>query len=282
MNLKNLSTEDINMIDFLNYSFLQEALLVALILSIGGSLLSPFLVLSNQGLLPHSLSHVSFTGYALGLLFFDEPLIIAIPFVIASSLVINYIKSKTNIPADSSIGIITSISIALGLIIIKSSTSFNVSIESLLVGNVFTLRPGDILLSIIILILLVIFILKFYKPLLLLTFDPDFSTFFNKKIFLLKSLLSTLTSIFIVIGVRSIGILLISSLILFPSSISIQISKSFKKTIFYGIIVSALCSTLGIIISHPLNFPASSTIVVIYTLFFIISKILSKVINKNA
>lgn len=270
------------MIDFLNYSFLQEALLVALILSICGSLLSPFLVLSNQGLLPHSLSHVSFTGYALGLLFFEEPLIIAIPFVIVSSLVINYIKTKTNIPADSSIGIITSISIALGLIIIKSSTSFNVSIESLLVGNVFTLRSGDIPLSILMLVLLVIFILKFYKPLILLTFDPDFSTFFNKKNFLLKSLLSTLTSIFIVIGVRSIGILLISSLILFPSSISIQISKSFKKTIIYGIIISILCSTLGIIISHPLNFPASSSIVVIYTLFFIVSKILSKVINKNA
>ena len=96
------------MIDFFTYTFLQNALLIGVILSITASLLSPFLVLNQQGMIAHGLSHVSFTGFVLGLLFFDQPLWLAIPFVVASSVLIQYLSTK--------IKLISKMTLILGLL----------------------------------------------------------------------------------------------------------------------------------------------------------------------
>ncbi|MGB0345193.1 MAG: metal ABC transporter permease, partial [Acholeplasmataceae bacterium] len=146
------------MIDFFTYTFLQNALLIGVILSISASLISPFLVLNQQGMIAHGLSHVSFTGFVIGLLFFDQPLWLAIPFVVASSVLIQYLSTKIKLQGDVSIGIVSSVAFAIGLILVKTSANFNVSIESLLVGNIFTLRGGDIFLSLIILLFIGIFV----------------------------------------------------------------------------------------------------------------------------
>ena len=123
------------MLDFLIFGFLQEALLIGVILSFSASLLSPFLVLNQQGMIAHGLSHVSFTGFIIGILFVDQPLLLAIPFAILASIFIQFLTSKINIQGDVAIGMVSSFAFALGLILVKTSTEFNVSIESLLVGN---------------------------------------------------------------------------------------------------------------------------------------------------
>ncbi|MGA0351862.1 MAG: metal ABC transporter permease [Acholeplasmataceae bacterium] len=264
------------MIDFFTYSFLQEALLIAIIISISASLLSPFLVLNQQGMIAHGLSHVSFTGLVIGLLFFDQPLWLAIPFVMISSILIQYMQTTIKIQGDVSIGIVTSFTFALGLILVKTNSSFNVSIESLLVGNIFTLRSGDLILASLILLLIGLFVKYFYKQLFLMTYDENYATFLKINVSLIRYFLAILTSLFIVIGVRSIGVLLITSFIIFPSAIASRMSHSFKSTFFIGIAVAFISSVLGIVVAHPLNVPASAMIVMIYTLLFLGSSLYSK------
>lgn len=265
------------MTDFLTYQFLQQALIIAIIISLTASLLSPFLVLNQQGMIAHGLSHVSFTGLVIGLLFFDQPLLLAIPFVILSSIVIQYMQTSVKIQGDVSIGIVTSFTFALGLILVKTSSTFNVSIESLLVGNIFTLRSGDLMLSTLILLFTGVFVRRFYKPLFLMTYDENYATFLKVNVSFIRYLLAILTSLFIVIGVRSIGVLLITSFIIFPSAIASRLAHSFKTTFLIGIIVAFVSSVLGIMIAHPLNVPASAMIVMIYTLLFTGSSLYSKV-----
>jgi zinc transport system permease protein len=259
------------MLDFLQYGFLQEALLIGIILSLSAALLSPFLVLNHQGMIAHGLSHVSFTGYVVGILLLDQPLFIAIPFSILASMFIQWLISKVSIEGDVAIGIVSSFALALGLIIVKLSPRFNISIESLLVGNIFTLRPGDIWISLVILFVISLFIFKFYKPLFLITYDENYAKFLRIDVIKLRYVLSILTALFIVIGVRSIGVLLITALIIFPASTAIRFSHTFKKTFIYGLLIALISTFLGITLAHPLNVPASAMIVMIYGIIFSIS-----------
>ena len=259
------------MLDFFTYTFLQNALIIGIILSISAALLSPFLVLNQQGMIAHGLSHVSFTGFVIGLLFFDQPLWLAIPFVVVSSILIQYLSTRIKLQGDVSIGIVSSVAFAIGLILVKTSANFNVSIESLLVGNIFTLRQGDIILSFIILLLIGIFVKVIYQKLFLMTYDENYALFLKVNVPLIRYLLAVLTSLFIVIGVRSIGVLLITSLIIFPAAIASKISNTFKYTLLLGVIIATLSAVIGILISHPLNIPASASIILIYTIFFILS-----------
>lgn len=259
------------MLDFLHYTFLQEALLIGIILSLSAALLSPFLVLNHQGMIAHGLSHVSFTGYVIGILVLDQPLFIAIPFSILASMFIQWLISKVSLEGDVAIGIVSSFALATGLILVKLSPRFNVSIESLLVGNMFTLRPGDILISFIILIVISLFIFKFYKSLFLITYDENYAKFLKVDVIKLRYLLSILTALFIVIGVRSIGVLLITALIVFPAATSIRFASTFKKTFVYGLVIAFTSTFLGITLAHPLNVPASAMIVMMYGVIFSMS-----------
>ena len=109
-----------------------------------------------------------------------------------------------------------------------------------------------------------------------MTYDLNYAKFSKVKTNLLGYGLSLLTAAFIVIGVRTIGTLLISALIVFPSIISSQWTKSFKMTLLLGMISSLIIVVLGIFIAHPLEIPVGSTIVVIYTILLIILMIFKK------
>lgn len=258
------------MLDFLSYGFIQQALIIGLALSLSAALLSPFLVLNQQAMIADGLAHVSFAGIILGILLSNEPLWIALPFVMLASLLIKYLSSTKTINGDAAIGLVSSIAFAIGLIMVKKGQGFNISIESMLVGNIFTATRTEMVLSIIITLLIASFVIFFYRKLFLMTYDINYAKFSKINVQLLGYLLSGLTAFFIVIGVRTIGTLLISALVVFPSVIASQMAKSFKNTLFIGVISSFLIVILGIFIAHPLEIPVGSTIVVIYALILMV------------
>lgn len=268
------------MFDFLQYGFIQQAFVIGLALALSASLLSPFLVLNHQAMIADGLAHVSFAGIILGVILSGEPLYIAIPFVMAASLLIKYISSKKTINGDAAIGLVSSLSFAIGLILIKKGQGFNISIESLLVGNIFTATQTELILSIAITVIIALFILFFYRPLLMMTYDENYAKFSKIKTSLLGYVLAGLTAFFIVIGVRTIGTLLISALVIFPSVISSQLTKSFKDTLWLGIGTSFIIVIVGILIAHPLEIPVGSTIVVIYSFLLLILLLTKSILRR--
>lgn len=258
------------MLDFLSYGFIQQALIIGIALALSAALLSPFLVLNQQAMIADGLAHVSFAGIILGIVLSGEPLYIAIPFVMLASLLIKYLSTTKTINGDAAIGLVSSISFAIGLIIVKKGQGFNISIESMLVGNIFTATRAEMYLSLIIMLLIGTFVLIFYRKLFLMTYDANYAKFSKINVQLLGYILSALTAFFIVIGVRTIGTLLISALVVFPSVISSQLSKSFKNTLLIGVLSSLVIVILGIFVAHPLEIPVGSTIVVIYALVLLL------------
>ena len=258
------------MLDFLSYGFIQQAIIIGVALALSASLLSPFLVLNQQAMIADGLAHVSFAGIILGILLSGEALWIAIPFVMLASLLIKYLSTTKTINGDAAIGLVSSISFAIGLIIVKKGSGFNISIESMLVGNMFTATRIEMFLSLFITLLIGLFVLFSYRKLFIMTYDINYAKFSKINVQLLGYILSGLTAFFIVIGVRTIGTLLISALVVFPSVISSQLTKSFKNTLLLGVLSSVIVVVTGIFVAHPLEIPVGSTIVVLYAFVFLV------------
>lgn len=266
----------ITMFSFLGSTFMVYALILALVLGLTAALISPFLVLNNQALIADGLSHIAFTGVVLGLILFDEPIYIALPIVVVAAILITYLGSLKMINHDASIGVVSAFSMAIGLIIVSLSTGFNRSIESLLVGNILTAGTFDLISAIILFIIVVVIIILFYRPLLSITYDPSYAKVKGVKHNLLKYLLSIITASFITIGIKTAGMLLISAFIIFPALIASQLSKSFKQTVIFGLVVSLIAVFVGITTSYHLDIPVGSAIVVLYTVLLFVSIIIRR------
>lgn len=268
------------MLDLLQYDFFKDAVFIGITLALSAALLSPFLVLNQQAMISDGLAHVSFAGIILGIILFSQPLWVALPFVMLASLLIKYLSMNKTMNGDAAIGLVSSLSFAIGLILVKKSPGFSISIESMLVGNILTASQTDLWMSIVITILISVFVLIFYRKLLLMTYDENYAIFSKVKVKFLGYMLAALTAFFIVIGVRTIGTLLISALVVFPSIISSQWTKSFKNTMILGIISSLVITLFGIFISYPLDIPVGSTIVVLYTLILLLSIIYKRMVRR--
>lgn len=268
------------MFDFLTHTFMVNALLIALMIGISGALLSPFLALNNQAMIADGLSHVAFSSIILSLILAGQPFYLSIPFIVLGSVLITYISEKKSINSDAAIAIVSSLSLAIGLIIISVVSGFNYSVESFLIGSILTITKTDLIYTLIVMIIILLFIISFYRLLLSTTFDQVFARFQIKKYRLTKYLLSVITSLFIIVSIQSVGMLLTSSLIVFPAIISSQFSKSFKAVLIGGLITAIINVFISITISYHLNLPTASTIVLGYGFILVGAILVNKYILK--
>jgi len=264
------------MFDFLSYNFILYGLLIATLIAASSALISPFLVLNEQALIADGLAHVGFTGIVVGLLFSNEPLFISIPIVVLFSVLVKYLSQNQKINGDAALGLLSAIALAIGLVIIHKSSGFNSSIETMLVGSLWTVSSHEIILAAIAFVLVLLFVIFNYQKLLLLTFDYKYAKFKKSNANLLSYILAILTAVVITIGVKTIGTLLISSFVIFPALIGMQFRKGFKYTLISGIIISIIGVFLGIFIADFVDIPAGSSIVLIYAVILFSFMLISK------
>ena len=254
--------------------FMIKALITGIFIAISCSLLGVFLVLKNMSLIGDGLAHVSFAAIAIGLLVSDKPIIISIPIVIVASFLVLLLKEKAKIDADATIGLLSSFSIAVGVIIASVAKGFNIDLFSYLFGSILFISPSEMILSGLLAIILIVLVLLFYNDLFSITFDENFAKISGIKVRRINYLLSVLISVTIVLGIRIVGTMLISSLIVFPSVSALQISKGFKRTLLFSVLFSMIAVVLGIVFSYILNVPTGARIVVVNAIIFLITLII--------
>lgn len=264
----------------LTLDVLKYGILVVILLGLTATLLSPFIVLNEQSMIADGLSHVSFSSLAIGFLWMDEPIYLAVPLVIISSIVIKWMSHYTKAHADSALSMVSSFMFAVGLIAIKFSNQ-SIDLESLISGNIWFRTSLDLYMTLGLFIAVGLFILINYRKLINLTFDYQYAKFSGVKVNVLSYTLAAFTGLFVLIGVRSIGVLLISSLLIFPLVTANIFSKRFRDLFIYGTIFSMTVIILGIFLAHILNIPAGSFIVILYTLLYSVLFVLNKTILRR-
>lgn len=253
----------------LQYDFVLKAIFVGVLIAVCCSFLGIFLVLKKYSMIGDGLAHVSFATIAIALFLGQSPLLVSLPLVIISSFAILKLTEKVGMHGDAAIGLISSFAVALGVLISSLSQGFNIDLFSYLFGSILVISDLDVIMSIILSIAVIVTIIYFYKNLFAITYDEEFAKVRGIDVKKMNYLLSILTSITIVLGIRVVGTMLISSMIIFPTITSLQVSKSFKGTIGISLFISITSVILGVFFSFAYNLPTGATIVMINSIYFL-------------
>lgn len=263
-------------IEALQQDFILRGIVVGSLIAISSSFLGIFLVLKKHSMIGDGLAHVSFATVAIALLLGKSPLLVSIPLVILSSFLILKLNEKADLHGDAAIGLISSFAVAVGVLISSIAKGFNVDLFSYLFGSILVISRVDLILSVILSIVVILIILLFYNSLFAISYDEEFAKVLGINSKFINYLISTLTSITVVLGIRVVGTMLISSMIIFPTVTALQVSNGFKSTILISSIVSVSSVILGTFISYILNLPTGATIVIINGVFFILFFLMRK------
>ena len=260
-----------------SYSFVTRAVVVGILVSLCSSVLGVSLVLKRYSMIGDGLSHVSFGALAVAAALNMAPLAVSIPIVIASAFLILRLSSNSTIGGDSAIAIFSSGALAVGIIITSMTKGINADICNYMFGSILAMSEGDVFISILLSIVVLMVYILFYNRLFAITFDESFARATGIKVSAYNMAISVLTAVTIVIGMRIMGALLISSLIIFPALSAMRICRFFKGVIVLSAVISVLCFFTGIVISYILEVPVGASVVVVNLCVFLILSLAGRI-----
>lgn len=253
-----------------SYSFMVRAIIVGGLVALCASLLGVVLVLKRYSMIGDGLSHVGFGAMAVGLAFNQAPLVVAIPIVIIAAFLLLRVSENSRIKGDAAIGLISSSALAIGMIVNSMSNGTNIDLNSYMFGSILAIDKQEMILCIVLGIVIIAAFIYFYNPIFAITFDENFARATGLKVELYKTILAVLTAVTIVIGMRIMGTLLISSLIIFPALSAMRVTRRFRTVMIMSVIISMFCFFTGLVTSYLMELPTGATIVVSNLFVFII------------
>ncbi len=269
-----------NVFSMLAYDFVIKALIVGVCISLCSSLLGVNMVLKNKAMIGDGLSHVAFGACAIAACLNWAPLIVSIPVVVISAFIILKLSEKSKIHGDSLIALFASSSLAIGYIAIKLG-GLNKDLDSYLYGNIYMISTTELTLTLVLTVVVIGAFVIFYNRIFSITFDEDFSKSSGVRTEIYNIIISILCAFTVVIGMKVMGTLLITSLIVFPVLSARQICKTYKHVVIASAIISVLCFIIGIITNLAVDLPVGATIVVINLIVFIILLVTRLIMNKS-
>jgi zinc transport system permease protein len=261
--------------EMFNYTFLVRAFVVGALVSICAALLGVSLVLKRYSMIGDGLSHVGFGALAIATAFNVAPLTVSIPVVLCAAFLLLHLGEKRVIKGDAAIALISTSSLAIGVVIISQTTGMNTDVCNYLFGSILAMNKNDVYLSVALSIATLVLFVLFYHKLFALTFDETFAKATGLKTGLYNMLIAFLTAITIVIGMRMMGAMLISALIIFPALTSMRVFKNFKSVSICSVCVSISCFFIGVVISYVYATPTGASVVMLnigaFMLFWLIN-----------
>jgi zinc transport system permease protein len=256
--------------EILELGFMQRALIAGVAVAITASVIGLFLVLRRNSLFGDALSHVAFGGIAVGLVANIYPLWVGMAFSLMGALGITKLRQSAKIPADATVAILLAGGLALGLLLSSISTSGNlVNIFSYLFGSILVVSIEDTLAILAMAGAILAIVILLYRQFMYVTFDEEQAKVGGLPISKLSYLFVVLASVSVIVSMRLVGILLVSSLIVIPNVTALLLGKGFKKTALISVGISIFSVVTGISVSYAANFPPSATIVIVLITVFL-------------
>ena len=276
---KNAGMEEIMewLTEMFSYDFLWKAMIVGGMVALCASLLGVMLVLKRYAMIGDGLSHVCFGALAIALALQMAPMQVAIPVVAVAAICLLHLSENSKIKADSAIGLISSSALAVG-VIVNALSGQTKDLNSYMFGSILILEDSQVILSILLSVIVIAVYLCCYHKIFTLTFDEKFARATGVAVNFYNMLLAVLTAITIVVGMRVMGTLLISSLIIFPALTSMQVFTNFRKVVISSAFVSLFCFFLGFAFSYVLEIPTGATIVVCNLMVFLGFRIIGRIV----
>ena len=267
--------------DYMQFPFVQRALIVGVLIALCSSLLGVTLVLKRFSFIGDGLSHVAFGAMAVaGIAGLTNEMLLVLPVTIIAAIVLLATGGKAKIKGDASLAMLSVASLGIGYLLLNVFSSGNVSgdVCTTLFGStsILTLSESDVWLCIAMSVIVILVFVFFYNRIFAVTFDETFTTATGTRASLYNLLIAIITAIIIVLAMNLVGSLLISALVIFPALSAMRVFKSFRSVVICSAIVSVVCSLSGILVSIMASTPVGSTIVAIdiavFAVFYIIGR----------
>lgn len=269
------------MLEIFEYEFMRNAFIVGVLLSIIIPCIGVTVVLKRLSMIGDTLSHISLAGVAAGLISGINPVIGAVTFSILATFGIEKIRKSFSHYAEISLAIMMAAGIGLAGILsgyIKNSSSFT----GFLFGSIVAISRLELIVVVILSIIVLASVILLYRDLFCLTFDEESAKFAGVNVLKVNRIFMILTAITISISARTIGTMVVSSLMVVPVASAILVAKSYKKTVAYSIVYAVISTILGLVISFYADLKPGATIVLTSVIILLLTISYKKMLKKSA
>ena len=266
-----------NILQMFSYPFMQRALIAGVLVSLCAALLGVSLVLKRYSMIGDGLSHVSFGALAVAVALGFTPLWFSIPVVILAAFFLLRMANNPHWNSDAAIAVMSASALAIGILVISQTTGMTTDVDNYMFGSVLAMRREDVALSLLLSIAVLVLFVLFYHKLFAVTFDESFSRATGLKVERYNTLLAILTALTIVLGMRMMGAMLISSLVIFPALTAMRLFRSFRGVVVCAAVTSVLCFCAGLTASFVLSTPVGASVVCANLTLFLLACLVQRV-----
>ena len=267
--------------EMLSYPFMMRAIVVGVLVALCSSLLGVSLVLKRYSMIGDGLSHVGFGALAIATATNWAPLTVSIPLVLAAAFFLLRLSEDSRIKGDSAIALISTGSLAIGVMVISMTSGMNIDVYNYMFGSILAINSTDVILCVILSSVVLVLYLFFYSRIFAVTFDESFAKATGINAGMYNMLIALLTAVTIVLGMRLVGALLISSLIVFPAITSMRLFKSFRSVVISSAVISVVTFLTGIMASYIYATPAGASVVTFNIILFFVFSFTGYVTRRN-
>jgi len=249
------------MIDALQLAFMQRALMAGILISVACGIIGTYVVVNRFVFISGGIAHAAYGGIGLGYFLGTDPVLGAIVFSVGAALAMGVVQRKTRERADTIIGMMWAIGMALGIILVDLSPGYVVDLMSYLFGSILTVPRSDLIIMVVLDIVIIVLVTVFYKELLAISFDETFASTASVRVDAIYLLLFCLVALTVVMLMRVVGLILVIALLTMPAAISGQFTSNLKRMMLMSVILGVAFTITGLWLSYVLDLTSGATII---------------------
>jgi zinc transport system permease protein len=269
------------MSELFSYSFMLRSLAAAVMVGLVCSTLSFFVVLKRLSFLGAGISHTALGGIAIGLVTGINPVITGSIFAVGAAVSTGYISKTGKVSEDTIIGVFYAFGMALGIALISTFKGYYPELFSLLFGNILAVSNQDLFLMTAVSIVIILFLLLFFKELLAICFDEEMALAGGLPVNLLYMGLLAAIGLTIMISVQLVGVVLVAALIVIPGATGFRLSANYRGMLALSLVTGLSGSVGGLLLSYYYPIPPGAAIVLLMTVFFVLAMIIKPFMNNR-
>jgi zinc transport system permease protein len=262
--------------DILSYEFMQRAIEGGALVAVICASLGVFLVLKRLSLLGDGLAHVAFAGVAVGLLSGVNAVVSAFVLTTLGALGVHETINRTKVYGETATAIVLAVGLGIAVLLIGIAKGFNADLLSYLFGSILALSQVDLAIMAGVLAVSTAFLAYYYRKLVFVCFNQEIARTSGIEAEWIDKLLVIIVAMAVVVGMRAVGILLVSALLVMPASAAFQLAGSFRRTLMIAVGIALVCVEAGIISAFYLDLPPSGAIVMFLFMAFVAAAALKR------
>ncbi|MBD2295310.1 metal ABC transporter permease [Anabaena sphaerica FACHB-251] len=258
------------LVNLLQFPFMQRAIIGAVFMGILGGLLGSFVTLRQLSFFSHAVGHAALVGVALGVLLNTNPNWMLLPFTLIFGVIVLYLIDKTDLASDSVLSIVLSGALAIGVILSSMIKGYRGNLMAVLFGDILAIDSTDLMLTLLVLVGSSIFLLSTLQQQILLTLNPDVAQVQGVPVQLYRYGFVILLSLAVAVAIKAVGVLLVNAFLVIPASTAKLMSHHFSRFLILSVIVGSSSSIAGMMVSGVFNLASGPSIVLVQFLVFVV------------